>query len=49
MEEKTFVWDGSPLTRGIWLHLLAETLQENKSTRELCERGWVLSHGKVAV
>ena len=44
-----FFWDGSPLTKHVWLQFLQNVLEEDKSIQSLFERGWVLSQGKVAV
>ena len=43
-------WDGSPLTRPVWLSTLPSLLDNDKSIRDLFEKGWVVSSsGKVAV
>ena len=43
-------WDGSPLTRPVWLSTLPSLLEDDKSIRDLFEKGWVVSSsGKVVV
>ena len=48
--DKEFIWDGNPLTRPVWLVTLPAHLEEDKSIRDLFEKGWVLTgNGRVAV
>ena len=49
MTDTSFTWDGSPLTKTVWLQFLQSSLEEDKNILSLLERGWVLSQGKVAV
>ena len=47
--DTSYTWDGSPLTKTVWLQFLQTPLEKDKAVQSLCERGWVISQGKVAV
>ena len=48
--DKQFEWDGNPLTRPVWLSTIPAHLEDDKTIRDLFEKGWVLmSNGRVAV